>query len=179
VKLPLGPGSPDLRAGRYELVRYVFRPNDTIGHVVRVVAAMRGRFSSRFPYGVLSRLEIDWPPKPATVDALPPRTIRVRTPSVAGRLRPEVILSVASGKQSALSSCYGEGLRRDPTLSGTVYVKFVIDRTGAVSTAQPQTGIKDREVGACLARVFSGMSFPEPEGGIVTVTVPIELVPRS
>jgi hypothetical protein len=178
VKLPLGPGSPDLRAGRYELVRYVFRPSDTVGHVIRVIVAIKERFRSQVGFwGSRARLEIEWPP-PAVqnVDPTSTRTtVRLRTPIVAGRLPPEVITRVVRQKQGSLQGCYDAGRSRDPKLAGTVNVKFVIDRTGAVSSSQPESSLPDRQVAVCIAKAFKDLSFPEPEGGIVVVTFPIEL----
>jgi hypothetical protein len=33
--------------------------------------------------------------------------------------------------------------------------------------------MSDPAVSACVVRAFYGLSFPQPEGGIVTVTYPI------
>ena len=59
VKLPLGPSSPGLRASHYALVRYVLRPNDSVGHLTRIVMAVKERFRSQLGWGATSRLEIE------------------------------------------------------------------------------------------------------------------------
>mgnify|MGYP006314362019 FL=1 len=53
-----------------------------------------------------------------------------------GRLPPEVIQRIVRQNFGRFRLCYENGLRNNPTLSGRVSVKFVIDRSGAVSTAQ-------------------------------------------
>ncbi|MGL1204156.1 AgmX/PglI C-terminal domain-containing protein, partial [Vibrio parahaemolyticus] len=65
--------------------------------------------------------------------------------------------------------CYESGLRSNPALAGRVSIKFVIDRSGAVSTAQDGgSELPDQTVVQCVVRGFSNLSFPQPEGGIVT-----------
>ena len=60
------------------------------------------------------------------------------------------------------------------SLSGRVSVKFDIDRSGAVSTAQDGgSELPDQGVISCVVRGFGNLSFPQPEGGIVTVVYPI------
>jgi hypothetical protein len=61
----------------------------------------------------------------------------------------------------------------DPNVRGRVVVKFVIDRNGAVSTAQDAgSTLPDQDVINCVVRSFGNLSFPQPEGGIVTATYP-------
>lgn len=73
-------------------------------------------------------------------------------------------------------ACYENGLSGNPTLAGRVSIKFIIDRTGAVSTAQDQgSNLSDSNVVQCIVRAFGGLSFPAPEGGIVTVVYPLVL----
>lgn len=182
VKLPLGPASPPLNATRYDLVRYVFQPTDTIGHVIRVIASMKKRFGTSV--GGRPTIEIAWPPKPAEVmpwaaeNANLPSGIRFQTPVVAGRLPPEIVARVVRQNAGRIRVCYGEGLKRDPRLAGTVRVRFVIDRSGSVVTAQDAAStLPDREVVACIARAFGSLAFPQPEGGIVVVTYPMTLSP--
>lgn len=64
TKLPLGTSTPNLRGHAYDHVHYVFRPTDTVGRVVRVMAAMKERFGSRLLYGPPSTLHIDWSDRP-------------------------------------------------------------------------------------------------------------------
>jgi outer membrane biosynthesis protein TonB len=74
-----------------------------------------------------------------------------------------------------LRACYEAGLLRDPGLEGRVSVKFVIDREGAVTMAMPwaDTTLPDQSVARCVSKAYESMSFPKPEGGIVTVVYPV------
>lgn len=101
-------------------------------------------------------------------------TLRQGTTQVNGRLPPEVIQRIVRQNFGRFRLCYENGLRNNPTLSGRVSVKFVIDRSGAVSTAQDGgSELPDQGVISCVVRGFGNLSFPQPEGGIVTVVYPI------
>jgi hypothetical protein len=101
--------------------------------------------------------------------------IRQGTTTVNGRLPPEVIQRIVRQNFGRFKLCYLEGLNRDPKLTGMVATKFVIDRAGAVSTAarEATTTMPDAAVVSCVVRGFSNLSFPQPEGGIVTVVYPV------
>ena len=101
-------------------------------------------------------------------------TLRQGATQVNGRLPPEVIQRIVRQNFGRFRLCYENGLRDNPTLSGRVSVKFVIDRSGAVSTAQDGgSELPDQGVISCVVRGFGNLSFPQPEGGIVTVVYPI------
>lgn len=104
--------------------------------------------------------------------------IRQGNTTVNGRLPPEVIQRIVRQNFGRFRLCYENGLRNNPTLSGRVSVKFVIDRSGAVSTAQDGgSELPDQGVISCVVRGFGNLSFPQPEGGIVTVVYPITFSP--
>ena len=74
--------------------------------------------------------------------------------------------------------CYENGLRSSPNLQGRVSVRFVIGHDGAVSqVSNGGSDMPDTGVVSCVVRAFYGLSFPQPEGGIVTVTYPIMFSP--
>lgn len=57
-------------------------------------------------------------------------------------------------------------------------MKFVIDRSGSVATAADGgSTLADADVVACVVRAFQSLSFPQPEGGVVTVLYPLVLSP--
>ncbi|MFO0737346.1 MAG: AgmX/PglI C-terminal domain-containing protein [Labilithrix sp.] len=98
------------------------------------------------------------------------------TTQVSGRLPPEVVQRVVRQNFGRMRMCYEQGLVRNPSLEGRIAVKFVIDRSGAVAMASTaDRTISDSEVASCVERAFRSMSFPEPEGGIVTVVYPLVL----
>jgi hypothetical protein len=104
--------------------------------------------------------------------------IREGATSVNGRLPPEVIQRIVRQNFGRFRLCYENGLRNNPNLQGRVTVKFVIDRSGAVAmTADGGSDIPDTSVSQCVVRGFGNLSFPQPEGGMVTVVYPIMFNP--
>jgi hypothetical protein len=107
----------------------------------------------------------------------PPRIRPVGT-TVTGRLPPEVIQRIVRQNFGRFRLCYENGLRGNPSLQGRVAVRFIIGRDGAVSSvANGGSDLPDSGVVSCVVRSFYGLSFPQPEEGIVTVTYPIMLTP--
>jgi hypothetical protein len=102
-------------------------------------------------------------PKPFTMR--PEGQVRVN-----GRLDPQIIQRIIQQNWGRYRFCYEAGLRNNPTLAGHVGVKFIIDRTGAVAMAMDSgSSLPDSSVNQCVARSFTALSFPAPEGGQVTV----------
>jgi hypothetical protein len=99
--------------------------------------------------------------------------------NVNGRLPPEVIQRIVRQNFGRFRLCYADGLRRDPKLAGAVATKFVIDASGAVSKSEREgsTTLTDAAVVQCVVRAFSNLSFPQPEGGIVSVVFPVIFAP--
>ena len=109
-----------------------------------------------------------------------PGGLRQGNPTINGRLPPEVIQRIVRQNFGRFRLCYESGLRANPSLSGRVSVKFVIDRSGAVSMSQDGgSELPDQGVVQCVVRSFSNLSFPQPEGGIVTVVYPMTLDPSQ
>ncbi len=106
-------------------------------------------------------------------------SIRQGATTVNGRLPPEVIQRIVRQNFGRFRLCYEDGLSRDPKLAGQVAVKFVIDASGAVSTVRsdPSTTLSDASAVQCIVRAFGNLSFPQPEGGIVTVIYPLVFAP--
>ena len=104
----------------------------------------------------------------------------MRNPTIDtnGRLPAEVIQRIVRQNFGRFRLCYEAGLRGNPSLSGRVATKFVIDRNGAVASAMDAgSDLPDQQVVGCVVRSFHNLSFPAPEGGIATVTYPIVLQP--
>jgi hypothetical protein len=99
---------------------------------------------------------------------------------VSGRLPPEVIQRIVRQNFGRFRLCYENGLRASPSLTGRVAVRFVIGRDGAVSNvANGGSDLPDPTTVGCVVRAFYGLSFPQPENGIVTVTYPILFSPGA
>lgn len=96
------------------------------------------------------------------------------------RLPPEVVQRVVRQSEGRFRFCYEQGLAKNPSLAGRVKVKFVIGRDGAVSVAQDAgSDVPDATVVSCMVRAVGALSFPQPEGGIVSVVYPWVLAPTS
>lgn len=112
-----------------------------------------------------------------THNAKPPQ-VRMGATTVNGRLPPEVIQRIVRQNYGRFRLCYENGLRNNPNLRGRVAVRFVIGRDGAVSNVgNGGSDLPDGNVVQCVIRAYYGLSFPVPEGGIVTVVYPIMFDP--
>ncbi len=101
-------------------------------------------------------------------------TLRQGATHVVGSLPTEVIQRIVRQNFGRFRLCYEASLRDKPQLAGRVTVKFVIDRSGAVSsTADGGSDIGDAKMVDCVVKGFANLAFPQPEGSVVTVTYPI------
>ncbi len=104
--------------------------------------------------------------------------VRMSPPSISGRIPPEVIQRIVRQSFGRFRGCYEAGLRTNPSLSGVVSVAFTIGRDGAVGGASGGGSLPDAAVVKCVTQQFYGLSFPAPDGGIVTVSYPISFNPN-
>lgn len=108
------------------------------------------------------------------------RGVRVRAAEtqVSGRLPGEVIQRVVRQNFGRFRLCYAQGLARNPNLEGRIAARFVIARDGSVTAvSNGGSDLPDGGVTSCVLSAFYGLSFPQPENGIVTVVYPILLSP--
>ncbi len=104
--------------------------------------------------------------------------VRMGATTVSGRLPPEVIQRIVRQNYGRFRMCYEQGLARNPNLEGRAQVRFVIGRDGSVSNVQNGgSDLPDSGVVNCVINAYYGLSFPQPEGGIVTVVYPIMFQP--
>jgi hypothetical protein len=104
--------------------------------------------------------------------------MRPGTTTIGGTLPREVVQRVIRQNFGRYRACYEAGLRNNPSLSGRVAVRFVIGRDGAVANVgNGGSDLPDSAVVSCVVRSFSGLSFPAPESGIVTVVYPLMFSP--
>ena len=97
---------------------------------------------------------------------------------VSGRLPPETIQRVVRQNHSRFRLCYEKSLMTNPNLTGRVGVRFVIGSDGRVThVADVGSDLPDPSVVSCVSHAFYDISFPKPEGGIVTVVYPIAFQP--
>jgi len=105
--------------------------------------------------------------------------VRTAPPSVSGRIPPEVIQRIVRMNYGRFRACYESGLRTNPNLEGSVTVNFIINRDGQISSVGGSGSLPDSGVISCISRAFYGLTFPQPEGGIVTVSYSLSLTPGS
>jgi hypothetical protein len=104
--------------------------------------------------------------------------VRYGVSTVNGHLPAEVIQRIVRQNYGRFRSCYENGLRTNPNLTGRVTARFVISRDGSVANvSNGGSDLPDSGVVSCVLSAFYGLSFSAPDGGIVTVTYPIVLVP--
>jgi hypothetical protein len=98
--------------------------------------------------------------------------------TVNGRLPPVVIQKRIRADFGAMRACYEVGMAHRPDLAGRITAKFIIERSGTVRAAEAIcTSLPDSEVVRCVIDRFARLSFPQPEGGVVTVIYPIKFNP--
>jgi hypothetical protein len=116
------------------------------------------------------------------------KRLRVTPDMVSGRLAPEVIQKTMRDSYSKFRACYEDGLTRDPTLVGSVVVRFVIQRDGSVGSlelvrSEPGEGagttLADEKMLDCILAEYANLSFQPPEGGLVSVVYPIRFSPEE
>jgi hypothetical protein len=91
-----------------------------------------------------------------------------------GRLAPEIIQHVVRERFPKMRACYEKGLARDGKLRGKVKVRFVIEESGRISSVEDYgSTLPDADAVTCVLAVYRTLSFPEPDGGKVTVVYPI------
>lgn len=94
------------------------------------------------------------------------------------RLPATVIRRIVRENFGVFKDCYAHALKSNPQLEGVVFTRFVITRDGSVTEAHDAgSDLPDAEVTQCVIDAFSTLQFPQPEGGIVTVTYPIKFSP--
>jgi hypothetical protein len=114
----------------------------------------------------------------AVGDKKPTPRVRMGATTVSGRLPPEVIQRIVRQNYARFRVCYEEGLARNSKLAGRVSTRFVIGRDGSVSNvSNGGSDLPDSGVVNCVVSAFYGLSFPQPEGGLVTVVYPIMFAP--
>jgi tetratricopeptide (TPR) repeat protein len=110
----------------------------------------------------------------------PAPRVRMGATTVSGRLPPEVVQRIVRQNFGRFRVCYEQALSRSPKLTGRVSVRFVIGPDGSVANvANGGSDITDAGMTSCVISAFSGLSFPQPESGTVTVVYPILFEPAQ
>jgi len=72
-------------------------------------------------------------------------------------------------------ACHSKALAVDPTSVGKLVVTVKINGEGEVMSSNAKSTTAPTALTSCIVRSFDSMRFPEPDGGIATIEVPIDL----
>jgi len=105
--------------------------------------------------------------------------VRARVTAVPQGIRGEGTLDrgeiqkVVNAHLYQIQGCYERQLAKDPSLSGKVFLDWVIGTSGGVSSVRiGRSTIRSVETVTCIQSAIQGWRFPQPQGGSVTVTYP-------
>jgi biopolymer transport protein ExbD len=102
-------------------------------------------------------------------------------PIILGAIDKDDIEEVIRAHLPQIRYCYQRELTKQPDLAGKVTVKFVIGKSGTVSSASTKaTTLNNEAVESCVTSRFMRMQFPAPVGGgIVIVSYPFLFKPAD
>ena len=107
----------------------------------------------------------------AAVPSVPDRAGEVDAQAVEGLVR-------AQGRE--LQGCYEFALRGDPTLRGTVRVRFVVSVDGRLTEADARPSTEGlRAVGHCILGHLRGLRFPRPVEASAVFEFPLRFEPAE
>ena len=96
---------------------------------------------------------------------------------VHGGLEKSQIAAVINRNIGQIIYCYEKGLQQDTALTGRVFIKFIINNKGYVSTANvKKSNLGSKKVEKCMVGKLKRWKFPKPHGNVnVKVTYPFVL----
>ncbi len=120
------------------------------------------------------------PPLGLSPYALPlPRRgrVRQRRVEVEGALAQPVVRRVANRYRNQIQHCYRDALGTNPALAGELTLAFTIRGDGrATNPRVARSTLEAPSVERCIMSKVAQWSFPAPESGSVSVTVPYEFL---
>ncbi|NOU28673.1 MAG: AgmX/PglI C-terminal domain-containing protein [Polyangiaceae bacterium] len=107
-----------------------------------------------------------------------PAKLTLGTPTVSGKLPPDVVGRIVRQDMGRFRLCYEDLLKTKSTAHGSVTVEMTIAATGAVTaTKDSGSDIGDPKMVTCVRQAMAGMKFPKPESGAVKATVSVTFEP--
>jgi outer membrane biosynthesis protein TonB len=98
----------------------------------------------------------------------------------AGKIEKSAVERVLRKRTSSVRKCYEEALKRNPTLSGKLSVKFQIGTGGRITRVKfKKNGTGDAGVANCVKAKMKRWKFKAPEGGSVIFSTSWVLRPGS
>ncbi len=99
--------------------------------------------------------------------------VRHEAPAVDGELDPALVSKEVRARIGAVKACYERALKRNPSLSGKIKVRWTITAAGTVSGIDvSDDSVGDSEVSSCIKQLVARWRFPAPSGGSVEVEFP-------
>jgi TonB family protein len=115
-----------------------------------------------------------------TIELSKPEQVTGQAAKSAGRAYSD-INAVIQEKLGAIQFCFKKELRKDPSLSGKITVKFTVEASGRVTNAMVvNTSINNEGLQQCLLKTINMLVFksiPESQGSM-TVTYPFVFAPE-
>lgn len=108
--------------------------------------------------------------EPSTIDEAVRVVRRCRGTIDGGPVRARV-----SRRRGALQACYTDYALRSRPVTVEARARFTVLEDGAVGEFAPNLSVDDRELAACIERVFRAIRFPAPSGGCARVFYPVSL----
>ena len=82
---------------------------------------------------------------------------------LGSRSEPKTVQGVINRHQSEIVSCYQERLSSRPSLTGSVTVKFIVEKDGSVAAPViEKSSLGDEQVESCITGTVESLTFPEP-----------------
>ena len=99
--------------------------------------------------------------------------VRTEPPAVDGQLDPSIVAKEVRGRMAAIKGCYERSLKRNPSLSGKIVVRWTITAAGTVQGVEIDSDtIGDTEIVSCMKGLIARWRFAAPSGGSVEVSFP-------
>jgi hypothetical protein len=96
---------------------------------------------------------------PSTTTTKPPDDDDISM--VHHQIPPDEVFKTVGPAKPKVQACFKAGLKRDPSCSGEVKVKFVVKHDGTMVDAQDQgSSMGDEEVTQCIVGVIKTLKFP-------------------
>ena len=99
--------------------------------------------------------------------------VKSQAPAVDGELDPSLVSKEVRARLGAIKACYERALKRSPSLSGKIKVRWTITPAGTVSGVEiEEDSMGDSDVSSCIRGLVARWRFPAPSGGSVDVVYP-------
>lgn len=96
-----------------------------------------------------------------------------------GTLSASAIAAVMRQRVGGFRSCYNTALRNNPTLAGSISLRFTIGSAGRVTAVSISGMDSAADFNGCMTRVVRGAVFPAPEGGSVETSFSFNFAPGA